>query len=223
MASMNLRAQGVDRLLFNQEAIELIALRTIMAKILGISGISGAGTTTTTKALSHRLDVTALYWNDFDDISFGPEDYVEWYRTSGDYADWKYPALENTLKELKSGNSIAHPATGQLLSASPLIIFDSSLGRMHKATAQYVDYFIHLDTSMDIALARRIIRDYCDKKDAPAQEILSELEWYLNEGRPLFDATAEKSSADFVVNGDLPTQKIVSIIIHKIGEVGLLA
>jgi len=167
------------------------------------------------------MNATALCWDDFDDISSGPEDYVEWYHKSGDYADWKYPALEHTLKELKSGNSIPHPVTGQLLKASALIILDSSLGRMHKATAQYVDYFIHLDTSMDVALARRIVRDYRDKKDTPAHEILSELEWYLNEGRPLFDATAEKSSADYVVNGDLPTQEIVSIIAHKLDEVGV--
>ncbi|HXW53424.1 MAG TPA: hypothetical protein VEL47_04880 [Myxococcota bacterium] len=44
-----------------------------MARIIGISGISGAGTTTTTKALAEALNATALYWDDFDDISSGPE------------------------------------------------------------------------------------------------------------------------------------------------------
>jgi len=184
--------------------------RQIMAKIIGISGISGAGTTTTTKALSQALNATALYWDDFDEISSGPEDYVEWYRTTGNYADWKYPALENALRELKQGNTIFHPATGQTLSASSLIILDSSLGRMHQATAQYVDYFIHLDTSMDVALARRLIRNYLDKKDGPAQEILSELE-----------ASAEKSSADYVINGDLPTQEIIGLITYRIKEIRL--
>ncbi len=45
-----------------------------MVKIIGISGISGAGTTTLTKALGTALDATTIFWDDFDDISESPDD-----------------------------------------------------------------------------------------------------------------------------------------------------
>lgn len=183
-----------------------------MVQIIGISGISGAGTTTTTKALAQLFHATALYWDDFDDISQGPDDYVEWFHKSGDYDDWKYPNLETTLKELKAGHDLNHPATGERLIATAHIFFDSSLGRMHKATARFVDLMIHLNTSMDVALARRLVRDYQPKADATAKDIIEELEWYLHDGKPLFDATNIKEAADFVVDGDLPTKDIISII-----------
>lgn len=187
-----------------------------MANIIGISGISGAGTTTTTKALGKLLHATTIFWDDFDFISQAPDDYVEWFKNSGDYADWKYPALENTLQELKSGRDIKHPATGQILVSTPLIIFDSSLGRKHEATGRFIDFLVHLDTSMDVALARRLIRDYREKKNTMASEILDELEWYLELGRPLFDATAFKEAADFLVNGNLPTKDVVSLIFERL-------
>lgn len=183
-----------------------------MVTIIGISGISGAGTTTTTKALAKLSKSTALYWDDFDEISQGPDDYVEWLYKSGDYADWQYPSLAQTLKELKTGHDLNHPVTGEMLVATPYVFFDSSLGRMHKATAQFVDLMIHLDTSMDVALGRRLVRDYRQKSDATANDILEELEWYLIDGRPLFDATGIKNSADVVVDGNSPTKEIIHMI-----------
>lgn len=190
-----------------------------MTKIIGISGISGAGTTTITKALGEKLNVTTLYWDDFDDISESPADYVEWFHKSGDYADWKYPALEKTLKELKSGRNVEHPATRDMLLATPFIIFDSSLGRKHEATARFIDLLIHLDTSMDVALARRLIRDNHEKESATVKKIVDELQWYLQVGRPLFDATNIKQTADFLVNGDLSKNEIIDIILKKLKEI----
>lgn len=186
-----------------------------MTTIIGISGISGAGTTTTTMALAQAFKATALYWDDFDDISTGPDDYVDWFHKSGDYADWHYPALVQTLRELKAGRDFTHPVTGERLVATPFVFFDSSLGRMHTATAQLVDLMIHLDTSMDVALCRRLLRDYGQKTDATATDILEELDWYLKLGRPLFDATDIKNTADVVIDGNQPTKDIM----HHLSEI----
>ncbi|TXG75772.1 hypothetical protein E6Q11_06755 [Candidatus Dojkabacteria bacterium] len=150
-----------------------------MVKIVGISGISGAGTTTTAKLVGSALNATTIYWDDFDDISQSPSDYVEWLRNSGNYADWRYPALEETLKWLKDGRSIVHPAKGNELFPGSIVVFDAPLGRKHSSTGQYIDYLFHLNTSMDVALARRMLRDYQNKESASAKTILDELEWYL--------------------------------------------
>lgn len=192
-----------------------------MAKIIGISGISGAGTTTITKALGDALGVTTVFLDDFDDISKSPSDYVEWFHESKDYADWHYPALEKVLAKLRAGHSLKHPVTKEDLLATPLIIFDGPLGRKHQATSRHVDFFIHIDTSMDVALARRLIRDYSVKMKSPCLEIIDELSWYLDIGRPLFDASEIKASADFVTNGDVPVDEVLSSIMVELEKQNL--
>jgi hypothetical protein len=71
---------------------------------------------------------------------------------------------------------------------------------------------------MDVALARRLLRDYQSKKNTTVSEILDELEWYLSDGRPLFDAARIKARADLVVNGDLSTNEIVDTITGKLRD-----
>ncbi len=181
-----------------------------MAKIIGISGISGAGTTTITKALGKFYNASTIFWDDFDDISESPDDYVLWFNTSKNYADWRYPALEKSLSALRNGRSIEHPTLKQKIEETPLIFFDAPLGKKHEATAQHVDIFIHLDTSMDVALARRLIRDFSTEESA--QSILDILRWYLKEGRPLFDASAIQERSDVVIDGNLSVDEIVQQI-----------
>jgi uridine kinase len=55
------------------------------------------------------LKATLVSWDDFDDISRGPEDYIDWYKRGEDYSEWDYPALAEALKSLKNGQSIQHP------------------------------------------------------------------------------------------------------------------
>lgn len=49
--------------------------------IVGISGISGAGKSTLTSALQKEINATLLAWDNFDEISTGPYDYVDWYKS----------------------------------------------------------------------------------------------------------------------------------------------
>jgi uridine kinase len=53
-------------------------------KIIGISGKTGAGKTTLGQAFAKPLQATFVCWDDFDDISEGPEDYVDWYKRGQD-------------------------------------------------------------------------------------------------------------------------------------------
>ncbi|MCB9229304.1 MAG: hypothetical protein H6618_06810 [Deltaproteobacteria bacterium] len=70
-----------------------------MATIIGISGVSGSGKTTLTQALSNLLEATAIYWDEYYEISDSPEDYVAWYKAGkpDGLAAWKYPRLAATL------------------------------------------------------------------------------------------------------------------------------
>lgn len=180
-----------------------------MNVIIGISGISGSGKSTLTKALSEHINASSLYWDDFDAISQSPNDYIDWFERGEDYTEFSYEALAQSLQELKNGKAITHPVTHETIAVTQYIIVDAPLGRAHKQTARYIDVFIHIDIPLDIALARRLIRDSkddCTNKD----NIVNTLNHYLNRSRPLFDADGMcliSNTADYIIDG---TQNIES-------------
>lgn len=73
--------------------------------IIGISGNMGAGKTTLSLELANYLLGSYVGWDDFDEISKGPEDYIDWFQHGEDYSKWDYPQLGEVLKSLKSGRS----------------------------------------------------------------------------------------------------------------------
>lgn len=170
-----------------------------------------------TKALGKRLNATILFWDDFDEISQEPKDYIEWYNTSRDYSEWKYDTLAEVLKQLKSGKKVICPATKKELIPTDYIVFDASLGRKHTVTGQYIDYSIFLNTPLDVALARRILRDFRDKANLNINEIFEELDFYITSSRPLYVMDyEEKEKFDYVVDGNQSVDELVASIVQQI-------
>lgn len=180
--------------------------------VVGIAGISGAGKTTLVKELAQALGAQALYWDDFDDISEDPADYVEWFERSGSYDEWRYDSLADVLAKLKAGLACLCPASQKELLPTNYIIFDAPLGRLHKATGALIDVLVFLNTPMDICLARRTIRDYSLKADTSAQDIIEDLSWYLEKGRPLFDLSRLIPMSELVIDGAGTTADQVNAI-----------
>lgn len=172
-------------------------------KIIGISGISGAGKSSLVQALAKKLNASFLFWDDFDDISKQPDDYVAWYKTSRDYHAFDYQALADLLAALKKGYTAQHPIYNTQIESTEYIIVDAPLGKAHKQTAQYIDRVIYINTPLDIALARRLIRDI-EAQSFTTNDIVKELNLYLNEARPLFAAEGMShisNTADFTIDG----------------------
>jgi uridine kinase len=188
--------------------------------IIGISGKTGAGKSTLARMLSLELNATLVCWDDFDSISTEPEDYVSWYHRGRNYSEFEREALAKVLEKLKNGENVVHPILKQLLTATPYIIFDAPLGRSHSETGQYIDTMIHIEVPLDILLCRRLLRDF-KETTATKDDILKEIEFYLENSRPLFDDTALKGSADLVLDGLLtPIQELEHIIGHLFGKDG---
>lgn len=175
-----------------------------MTIIIGISGITGAGKSTLGIALARELKATSIGWDDFDEISTGPEDYVDWYKRGQDYNEWNYSELANTLQTLKSKQSIVHPVNQQLSEATEFVVFDAPLGRLHRQTGQYIDICVHIEVPLDVSLCRRLLRDF--KEQQTKESLLEELDFYLNEARPLFFDDALKNNANLIIDGMLSTE-----------------
>ncbi|MBY0500533.1 MAG: hypothetical protein K2P93_00840 [Alphaproteobacteria bacterium] len=189
-----------------------------MAYLIGFSGIGGAGKTTLTKYLGAMLNATTVFWDDYDKISSSPDDYIKWYEESQDYSVWIYKDLAKTLKSLKEGRKLKCPATQQELKPTPFIIVDAPLGRKHIETSQYIDLCIHIDIPLDIALARRLLRDFKNEKTSK-EELLQDVDFYLNYSRKLFASESVKTYADIVIDGTLTCEENLNLIMkHLIQE-----
>ncbi len=186
-----------------------------MVKIIGINGVSGSGKTTLTRLLGNALNATTLFWDDYDSISEGPSDYVKWFNTSKDCNDWKYDALAEALHSLKESKTVICPATQRNLLPTEYVVFDSPLGYKHHATGKSIDFLVFLDTPPDIALARRLIRDY--SVTSKAEDIIMELQEYISETRPVYMASYDqKGGADLILDGNLPLDSLLTKVLDAL-------
>lgn len=172
--------------------------------IVAINAISGGGKTTITKELQKRLSFSrALYFDDRDyDSESGIEDICNWIEDGADVNLFNLELLAGDIKKLLKENL-------------DFIIIDYPFGYRHKQIAPYINYSIFIDTPLDVALARRIIRDYSQET---ASAILADVKQYLERGRDayIYGLESVKASADLLVDGNMTIDKIADCISEKV-------
>lgn len=174
----------------------------VSMKVIAIAAVSGGGKTTITKQLLDKLEQSqALYFDDYD--FDGPEDICSWVEQGADYNMWVLTPLIKKLEELLFEDSLQ------------FILLDYPFAYLNKEISPFIDLTIFIDTPLDVAMARRILRDHTE---SPIMEIHDELQNYLSRGRPAYLEMLKsvKPNSDIVIDGSLDTSEIVAQIMVAI-------
>jgi len=171
--------------------------------IISIAAVSGGGKTTITNGLKKRLDnAKALYFDEYE-FEKSPTDICKWVEDGADYNEWNLEPLITDIQSILDDPTIRY------------IILDYPFAYLNDSISDYIDLAVYVDTPLDIAMARRIIRDYSNNK---WENIQSDLTNYLLRGRLAY-LEMEKSvkpSSDIILEGSLSIEMIVEKIITEI-------
>ncbi|MDR2996175.1 MAG: hypothetical protein LBV11_20615, partial [Bacillus cereus] len=129
-------------------------------KVISIAAVSGGGKTTITERLTHELkNSKALY---FDSYTFdnGPADICKWIDDGANYDEWVLTPLIHDIEQLIQNKSLDY------------IIVDYPFAYLNSEMRKFIDVTIFIDTPLDIAMARRILRDF---KEGTIDEIHNDL------------------------------------------------
>jgi uridine kinase len=191
--------------------------------VIGISSVSGGGKTAVTKRLAQLLqDAVTLCFDDYDDTNLHPENRQIWLKEGADYNVWKTPALTEALQSLKSGYAVTSPVDGSKISPARFIVFDAPLGRAHCDSGRFIDFMVFIDTPLDVAMARRFLRDIPVEAEQGTKETIKSLKTtlssYLNEGRLLYLQFQQriKEKCDLILDGCLTVDELADAIYMRI-------
>ena len=191
--------------------------------VIGISSVSGGGKTAVARKLTELLqDAVMLCFDDYDESTVHPEDLHAWLTEGADYNVWKTPGLASDLLSLTTGNHITSPIDGSNIQPAKYIVFDAPLGRAHSDTGKFIDFMVFIDTPLDIAMARKLLR-YITAPTEKATEnsikcLNAHLTSYLNGGRLLFLELENqiKGNCDIVVDGRLTVDELAASICRRV-------
>ena len=176
-------------------------------KIIAIAAVTAGGKTSAVKSLVEKIpNATSLH---FDDYSFEGEveDFYQWVKAGADDNVWNLTPLKNDIDKLISSNKYDY------------LFLDYPFAYKNDMIKDYLDCAIFIDTPLDIALARRVLRDM---KETSSEEILCEMENYLKYERIAYLQMLKDimPSSDYVIDGskDLETivEEIIDIVRNKV-------
>ena len=191
--------------------------------IVGISAVTGGGKTAVTQHLVDVLeDAVALHFDDYDDTNVHPDDLECWFAAGADYDAYKTPVFTSHLEALKVGRSIHYPVGGAILGPASYVVADAPLGRAHTDSGRFIDLMVFIDTPLDVAMARRVLRDI-DREghrttDEVLQHVKDDLSGYHARARPFYEEFQDRmrASSDVIIDGTLSIDDIVEKIRYEI-------
>jgi uridine kinase len=163
--------------------------------IITINAVSGGGKTALARLVQESLPASALFcFDDFNETNIIPDDLYEWSKRGANPLEVDCPGMGEAVEQAIQAASLKY------------MVLDCPLGREHPRFARIIDLAVFIDTPLDVAMARRILRDHTSASEASAEEKLKRLRQemihYLEKARyPYLEAYKQKSISDLVLDG----------------------
>ena len=204
--------------------------------IIAVSAVSGGGKTTLVKSTAELLKGSALFFDDYASVSEYPPDIKKWVEDGADVNEWKTPQFAQDLTALRRGDSIVSPIDGASILPSEFIVIEEPMGRERAEMATLIDFVAVIDTPLEIALTRRLLRDLgpisVENIEKATKEQLAEgfvqivtylkdyLSGYLDAGRDLYIAVQEqaKENCDLVLDGCLSVDELAQQLVTAVED-----
>lgn len=168
--------------------------------LVSISAVSGGGKTRIVEKLKETLtNAVSLHFDDYDFEC--PDEIVDWVQRGADYSEYKIePFIDDLKKIMASNNNIQW------------ILLDYPFSYVKNNLGQYIDYSIFLDTSLDVAMSRRLLRDH---ENACRDDIMNDLKFYLSHGRMCYLEMLKtvKPTCDLIVDGNQTENEVLQEIL----------
>jgi uridine kinase len=167
-------------------------------KIIAIGAVTAGGKTTVVNAIKDRLPrTTSLH---FDDYSFDgePDDFTIWVSKAEEFYNvWDLSPLKADVERIINSKKYDY------------LLLDYPFAYQNKMMKDYLDCCIFIDTPLDIAMARRVLRDM---KEASADDIRNEMDTYLNAARVCYVQmlTDILPNSDYVIDGANDLETIIN-------------
>lgn len=168
--------------------------------IIAIAAVSGGGKTTIIQLLNKELTNSVVLY--FDDYDFeGPENLIEWVHRGADHNEWKLTPLINDLRMILDNKDVQND----------YILLDYPFAFLNKEMNEFIDLTIFIDTPLDVAMARRILRDFSYSN---AEEIRLDMQSYLTGARAAYLAMLNtvKPDSDIIIDGTQGKEEMVGSI-----------
>jgi uridine kinase len=164
-----------------------------------------------------------LHFDDYAAVSSYPEDVRVWMDAGADVREWRTPRLTEDLRRLKAGHAIEVPGNQGAVEPAAFIVLEGPFGRTRPEIAGLIDFVVFVDVPMDVALVRRILRDFDNGvpryPDGYAARLHEQLLTYLSVQREayLLGVRFVRASCDLVVNGMRPADELAETIAAAAG------
>lgn len=195
--------------------------------VIGVAGGTGSGKSTLVKRLQEAFasdDVATLchdyYYKAHDDLTYDERTTLNYDHPQSFDTDMMVEhikALKNNVPVQRPVYSfVDHNRTGETVGVRPskVIIIDGILIFENKELRDLMDIKVYVDTDADLRLARRILRDVCDR----GRSMQSVIDQYITTVKPMHDEFVEPSKkyADVIIPEGGFNSVAVSMLIQNI-------
>jgi uridine kinase len=195
--------------------------------VLAISGTSGAGKSSLVRKTAELLeDAVTFHFDDY--ASHYPSNVPIWLSEGADPDRWKTERMAEDLRRLRAGETITLPDGKGDLTPKRYIVVEDPFGRTRTMMAPHIDFVAAIDLPLEVALARKIVREtkhesYKTEPGKLYEYVHGFLPQYLEAIRDLYLRVNEGAvaSSDMVLDGTRPVEENAQKIVERVEQVTL--